>query len=137
MGIKLEKCFFTENPYNFFSDYNKAYGFKYFDLLNNMEKSSMLFLQGAKNFNTICQKMSLIVDNVNEENPNDISYVFSGYAPLLVRFCQFLTRPNWKAYGDLFGLLPGQFFEETQRLPSGVRKRSNYSNFKFFVSSAN
>ena len=102
----------------------RAYGFKYFDLLNNMEKSGILFLQTQKVFNTISQKMNLLVDNVNEENPNDISYVFSGYAPLSVRFCQFLTRPTWKAYGDLFGLLPGQFFEETQRLPSGVRRRS-------------
>lgn len=65
------------------------------------------------------------MDNLNEENPNDISYVFSGYAPLSVRFCQYLTKPNWKAYGDLFGMIPGQFLEETQRLPNGIRKRRN------------
>ncbi len=118
------------------SDFNtflKAYGFKYFDLLNNMEKSSMLFAQGQKTFNTVSQKMSLIVENVNEENPNDISYVFSGYAPLSVRFTQFLTRPNWKVYGDLFGLLPGTFFEETQRLPGGIRKRSKNQSFFFIL----
>jgi hypothetical protein len=68
----------------------------------------------------------LIVDNLNEENPNDISYVFSGYAPLSVRFCQYLTKPSWKIYGDLFGLLPGQFLEESQRLPNGIRKRSKH-----------
>jgi hypothetical protein len=90
-----------------------------------MEKSSLLFTaQAQKTFGTVSQKMNLIVDNVDEQNPNDFSYVFSGYAPLSVRLCQFLTKPNWKAYGDLFGLLPGVFFEETQRMPSGVRKRS-------------
>lgn len=102
----------------------KAYGLKYFDLLNNMEKAGILYPSGAKVYQQLSAKMNLIVDNVNEDTPNDISYVFSGYAPLSVRFSQFLVRPNWKSYGDLFGLLPGQFFEETQRLPSGVRKRS-------------
>jgi hypothetical protein len=90
-----------------------------------MEKTNVLFTQTQKFFNTISQKMNLLVDNVNEENPNDIAYVFSGYAPLSVRFCQLLTKSNWRSYGDLFGLLPGQFFEEIQKLPTGVRKRSN------------
>ena len=102
----------------------RAYGLEYFGLQNNLEKAGLIFAQGQKLFSTISQKFNLIVDNLNEENPNDISYVFSGYAPLSVRFCQYLTKPNWKAYGDLFGLLPGQFLEETQRLPSGLRKRS-------------
>ncbi len=68
------------------------------------------------------------MDNINEENPNDIAYVFSGYAPLSVRLCQYLTRPNWKMYADVFGLLPGPFIEEIQRLPNGVRKRSKTKN---------
>lgn len=102
----------------------RAYGFGYFGLQNNIEKAGLMFPQGQKIFNTISQKFNLIVDNLNEENPNDISYVFSGYAPLSVRFCQYLTKPSWKVYGDLFGLLPGQFLEENQRLPSGIRKRS-------------
>ena len=89
-----------------------------------MERTNLLFLQGAKTFNTISQKLNLLVENVNEDDPKDIAYVFSGYAPLSVRFCQIITRPGWKAYGELFGLLPGQFLEETQHLPSGVRKRS-------------
>lgn len=109
----------------------RAYGFKYFSLLNNMEKSNLLFAQGQKVFDSLSKKMNLLVDNVNEDNPNDISYVFSGYAPLSVRFCQYLTRPNWKSFGDLFGLLPGQFLEETQYLPSGVRKRSKNKFLNF------
>lgn len=94
-------------------------------MLNNIERVGLLFPQAQKTFNTLSQKFNLLVDNVNEESPNDISYVFSGYAPLSVRFCQYLTKTNWKSYGDLFGLLPGQFLEETQRPPIGVRKRSN------------
>jgi len=90
-----------------------------------LERVGLLFSQTQKIFNTISQKFNLIVDNVNEENPNDIAYVFSGYAPLSVRMCQFLSRPNWKAFADLFSQLPGPFLEEQQRLPGGVRKRRN------------
>ena len=32
--------------------------------------------------------MKLIVDDVDEHNPNDISYVYSGYAPISVRLIQ-------------------------------------------------
>jgi len=93
--------------------------------LCNLEKAGLIFSnQNQKIFNQLSQKLNLLVDNVSEDNPNDIAYVFSGFAPLSVRFCQYLTKSNWKAYGDLFGLLPGPFIEETQKLPSGIRKRS-------------
>ena len=98
--------------------------------MNNIEKSGLLFTQSnQKIFNQISQKMNLLVENVNEENPNDIAYAFSGYAPLSVRFCQYLTKSNWKSYADLFGLLPGQFIEEKQSLPAGIRKRSKKNIF--------
>ena len=91
----------------------------------NLEKAGLIFSnQNQKIFNQLSQKLNLLVDNVSEDNPNDIAYVFSGFAPLSVRFCQYLTKSNLKAYGDLFGLLPGPFIEETQKLPSGIRKRS-------------
>ena len=102
----------------------KAYGFNYFGLHTNLEKIGLIFQQTTKTFNSISQKFNLIVENCNEESPTDIAYVFSGYAPLSVRFCQYLTKPSWKAYGDVFGLLPGPFVDESQRLPNGLRKRS-------------
>ena len=104
-------------------------------MLSNIEKTGIITVnQGQKGyFNQISQKLNLLVENVSEDNPNDIAYVFSGYAPLSVRFCHYLTKPNWKSYGDVFGLLPGPFFEEVQKLPNGIRKRSIYfSNKKKF-----
>jgi len=81
----------------------------------------------------ISQKFNLINENISEDNPNDIAYVFSGYAPLSVRFCQYLTGPNWKIYGDIVGMLPGPYLEETQALPNGVRKRSNIFYLNIFI----
>ena len=103
----------------------RAYGFKYFGLVQNVEKVGLFFSHFSKKvLNTLSTKLNLLIDNVNEEMPNDIAYVFCGYAPLSVRFCQYLTRSNWKSYSDLFGMLPGPFVEEQQRLPPGIRKRS-------------
>ena len=36
------------------------------------------------------------------QNPNDIAYVFSGYAPLTVRLAQFLARPQgWRGLEEV------------------------------------
>ena len=49
--------------------------------------------EGAKtNYNYLRKILRLIVDEVNEQNPNDISYVYSGYAPLSVRLVQALVQ---------------------------------------------
>lgn len=44
---------------------------------------------GGKNaYSSIRRSLRLIVDDVNEHNPNDISYVYSGFAPISVRLVQ-------------------------------------------------
>ena len=50
-------------------------------------------LDGIKtNYNYVRKLLRLIVDEVNESNPNDISYVYSGYAPLSVRLVQAILQ---------------------------------------------
>ncbi|KAL9629083.1 MAG: hypothetical protein Q9164_007028, partial [Protoblastenia rupestris] len=44
------------------------------------------------NYNYLRKVLRLIVDEVNEQNPNDISYVYSGYAPLSVRLVQAILQ---------------------------------------------
>lgn len=44
------------------------------------------------NYNYLRKILRLIVDEVNEQNPNDISYVYSGYAPLSVRLVQAVVQ---------------------------------------------
>ena len=39
--------------------------------------------------------MHLIVDEVNEQDPNDIAYVYSGYAPLSVRLVQCILQKQY------------------------------------------
>ncbi|WAR01544.1 VP33A-like protein [Mya arenaria] len=57
------------------------------------------------------------------QNPNDISYVYSGYAPLSVRLIKFLARPGWRSITEVLNMLPGPTFNEVQQIPVALRKR--------------
>ena len=49
--------------------------------------------EGTKtNYNYLRKVLRLVVDEINEQNPNDIAYVYSGYAPLTVRLVQSIIQ---------------------------------------------
>ena len=55
--------------------------------------SSTTAQEGAKtNYNYLRKVLRLVVDEVNEQNPNDIAYVYSGYAPLTIRLVQSIIQ---------------------------------------------
>jgi len=68
-------------------------------------------------FSPIKRTFRLIVDDVDEHNPNDLSYVYSGYAPLTSRLCSYFLKPGWKIIGENLKRLAGAtgFDEETSR----------------------
>ena len=71
------------------------------------------------------QTFRLFVDDVNEKEPNDISYVYSGYAPLSVRLVQAaVSKAGLKPLEETLKLLPGPTFDETQQLPAGLQAKS-------------
>lgn len=66
--------------------------------------------------------LRLVVDEVDEQDPADIAYVFSGYAPLSVRLVQCaLGRAGapsvngWKGIEEVLKGLDGVSFEMTQQ----------------------
>ncbi len=58
------------------------------------------------------------------QNPNDISYVFSGYAPMSVRLAQILHRPGWRSITEVLNKMSMPTVNEIQQIPVGLRKRS-------------
>jgi len=58
--------------------------------LDNLSKVGLFKkYDGSKNtYPSVRKNLKLIVDDVDEHNPNDISYVYSGYAPISVRLIQ-------------------------------------------------
>ncbi|KAG0261630.1 hypothetical protein DFQ27_002865 [Actinomortierella ambigua] len=72
----------------------ETYGFEHIQTLENLRQLGMLTRQTTtKNtYSLVSKSLHLIVDEVNEMNPNDISYVYSGYAPLSVRLIQCVVQ---------------------------------------------
>ncbi|KAF9403342.1 hypothetical protein BGZ94_004644, partial [Podila epigama] len=129
----------------------EAYGFEHIQTLDNLQRLGMLTKQ-VSNKNTyglVRRSLSLIVDEVNEHAPNDISYVYSGYAPLSVRLVQCVVQRGkdggraggsgaggggkgsgvaggngWKGFEDVLRMLPGKTFDETQRVDDGQPRSS-------------
>ncbi|OAA67513.1 Sec1-like protein [Cordyceps fumosorosea ARSEF 2679] len=84
----------------------QGYGYQHMLTLNNLEKLQLFLSRssplagmipmaanagtaGTKtNYTYLRKQLRLIVDEVKEDDPNDIAYVYSGYAPLSIRLIQ-------------------------------------------------
>ena len=92
-----------------------AYGYQHLLTLDSLEKMNLLIprttanpfyipvgggggggfaVPNATNYNSLRKTLRLIVDEVNEQDPNDIAYVYSGYAPLSVRLVQAVVQKS-------------------------------------------
>lgn len=124
----------------------QTYGYSHLPLLLTLSDVGLLTratpssTRSSIGFSAARQPLRLVDDEVDERNPSDISYVYSGYAPLSVRLVQLAAsreslagpstrrRPaaskgapiqGWKGYEDVVNCLPGSTFEEDQ-LPSSA-----------------
>lgn len=135
----------------------EGYGYQHLLTLNNLEKLELFLSRssplagmipipgsgsatGAKtNYTYLRKQLRLIVDEVNEQDPNDIAYVYSGYAPLSIRLVQCIlqkqyllsiTRGNgvtgagvstgsgaqgWRGFDEAVKHARGQTFDELQK----------------------
>ena len=96
----------------------QSHGYCHLLTLDRLAKAGLLTQStGARPAYTILRKrLSLILDNVDEQCPADIAYVHSVYAPLSVRLVQHLEKPGWRNMRDVLDLLPGPSFEDTQQV---------------------
>jgi hypothetical protein len=137
----------------------QAYGYQHLLTLDALEKLQLLLsraspmavmipMAGTNNNNNTGTKtnytylrkaLHLVVDEVNERDPNDIAYVYSGYAPLSVRLVQcvlqkqYLTSitrggsannggtgtgglsQGWRGFEEAVKHVHGQTFDEVQK----------------------
>ncbi|XP_060558501.1 vacuolar protein sorting-associated protein 33A-like isoform X2 [Ruditapes philippinarum] len=101
----------------------QTYGLQHLVTLTNLERVGMLRLHTNRSYQTVRKSLKLTVEDVNEMAPNDISYVYSGYAPLSVRLIQYLARPGWRSITEVLSILPGPRVDEVQQIPVALRKR--------------
>ncbi|KAI5798855.1 Sec1-like protein [Geopyxis carbonaria] len=126
----------------------QAYGYQHvltLDALENLgflQSKSAVIASGSTrtNYPNLRKVLCLIVDEVNEHEPDDISYVYSGYAPLSVRLVQCIVQKpmmtaaakgrrgedgsnaginagavGWRGFEDILKNVKGATFDEPQR----------------------
>ncbi|CAJ1407410.1 unnamed protein product [Effrenium voratum] len=85
----------------------QSYGFAFQEALENMERAGLLkYQQGKSGWGSIKRQFNLFVE---DGMTDDVSYAYSGYAPLSVRLVQ-MTRSQpkgWLAVKDALSLLHG------------------------------
>ena len=91
-------------------EFLQIYGFEELFLLNNLEKINILKPQeNSSYYNDIEKKLKLIYEDVDLNEPNDISYAYSGYAPISVRLIEKAITKGWKNIEDVLYKLPGEY----------------------------
>ena len=91
----------------------QGYGHQHILTLNNLEKlqlflsrssplAGMIPMAGSQgssgtktNYAYLRKQLRLIVDEVQEDDPNDVAYVYSGYAPLSIRLVQCILQKHY------------------------------------------
>ncbi|CAB4421246.1 unnamed protein product [Rhizophagus irregularis] len=93
--LSLRECGLKQKSLEFFKkEIYRLMDLKHLQTLLNLERLNMFVKQGSASskFNYVRKHLQLIVDEVDEQSPQDISYVYSGYAPLSVRLIQCVTK---------------------------------------------
>jgi hypothetical protein len=88
----------------------QTYGFEHIQTLYDLERVGLFVIRTSSNasraaFANVRRTLRLIVNEVDEHNPADISYVYSGYAPLSVRLVQCAVQKM--SAGHAGGSVPG------------------------------
>jgi hypothetical protein len=110
-------------------DFLQIYGFQELFLLNNLEKINILKNQeGSNYYNDIEKKLKLIYEDVDLNEPNDISYSYSGYAPITIRLIEKAIIKGWKSIEDILYKLPGEY-----DYPKDEKKLIEDNNNKIFL----
>uniref|UniRef100_A0A453K2F5 Uncharacterized protein n=1 Tax=Aegilops tauschii subsp. strangulata TaxID=200361 RepID=A0A453K2F5_AEGTS len=85
-----------------------SYGFEHMPLLYNLEKAGLVKRRESRsNWAVIRRALQLIVDIKDPDSPDDMSYVFAGYAPLSIRLVEHAMRSGWQSIEEVLKLLLG------------------------------
>jgi vacuolar protein sorting-associated protein 33A len=103
-----------------------SYGIEALLKLGKLEKAGLVRSQtGSRSYNILRKTLNLTVEEFQEVDPKDISYVHSFYAPLSIRIVEHSLKPlGWNGLSDILSCIPEPMFEDYQTsntLPSGRR----------------
>ena len=101
----------------------QTYGYDFLMILHELEKSGLIrrkenfFIDSnSSSFASLRKSLILINAEVDTVEPDDVSYVSSGYAPLTVRLVQSAVQ-GWSKKKDIVEQLPGRLLDIQQCHP--------------------
>ena len=93
----------------FENDFLNTYGYKNIFLWKNLEKIGVLKTQDNNFFfTTASSDLNLIYSDIDVINPNDSSYVYGGYCPIIIRLIEKAFNPGWGAIKETIKKIPGE-----------------------------
>jgi len=97
------------------------YGFESLASLQSIQASGLIKkYEGGRNaFPQMKKAFKLVVDEMDDANPTDISYVYSGYAPLSCRLVDAALKPGGLAQEESVRIIPGPQFSFQQDFSNG------------------
>jgi vacuolar protein sorting-associated protein 33A len=115
----------------------QTYGYEFLFVLNDLEKVGLirrretLWMDSASSFGSLRKSLVLINAEVDTVDPDDVSYVSSGYAPLTVRLIQSAVQ-GWQGKEDIIKEVQGRLidivqYEPPQDLPASMKRIPNVS----------
>ncbi|GFZ50066.1 hypothetical protein JCM24511_07819 [Saitozyma sp. JCM 24511] len=132
-------------------DFLQTYGYHHLPLLVSLQELHLLVRSPpptSQPFPSLRKSLRLVVDDIDDSSPNDVSYVYSGYAPLSVRLVQCITQKNailsvaaegenerktvprahpivgWKGFEDVLATIPGATVDARQKVEGEVRSEA-------------
>jgi hypothetical protein len=106
-------------------DFLQTYGYEHLSTLRNLRRLGLFRpvtgTARSSPWTNVRRSLNLVVEDLDEKDPRDIAYTFSGYAPLSCRLVEQALRPSgWSNIEEVTRVLPGSTFNEQQELPKGV-----------------
>ena len=131
----LECIIYGGIRYKFYEQFEKdfltTYGYKNIILWKNLEKIGLIKTQDNDLFfSTACNDLNLIYPDIDVNNPNDSSYVFGGYCPIIIRLIEKAFSSGWGAIKDTIKKIPGEI-----NFPGDESEITNndYKDIKYFL----
>jgi hypothetical protein len=108
-------------------DFLNVYGYKEIFLWHNLEKMDILKSQDNNYFYSAANTdLNLIYEDIDVNNPNDSSYAYGGYCPIIVRLIEKAYTNGWGSILETLKKIPGEAdfpVDETEMVSENHEKK--------------
>ncbi|MCQ2820844.1 MAG: Sec1 family protein [archaeon] len=101
----------------FRKDYINVYGYQELPFLYNLDKLRILFHKDKEiNYFYIFKQLNLLCEDINIQNPNSPSYVFSGLYPTIVKIIENVMTKGYNSVIPVLTKMPGYFTDQVSEI---------------------